>query len=446
MSDDNIPQDFADVLGRLNYVMSQGTTISGRVKQLKTILAASLERLRKINENTTSIDDLVKRLKSRLNELEQMNNDLQSRLASNEANFQEQMRELQERQSTELKQANEQFEAEKAALAAERAALESSFSEKSDLSDREKQAALENAQKTLEEAKQASEAQIKGILESQQQEREKLVQKYQAEYNSLIRTLTNIADNQKNIIDQIGQELTEPEELTNEFSNVQTQIESLLAGISTLLNDTSSPVQSSSLNSAFPPPPPPQGEFPLSPAPQDQLPLQPRSDVPENLVPPNINFDEIERTPSAEIPESIGDPPLDNKKELFEYMLRVLAFRFKSGQMSGSEPRMYQQLKNVLSSWSRKYNSGDSIENLNKMKTQAYQQTSKFFNDTARIPPNQNTKAFLSGGRRTRRRKRVHFKTRSKRGTKSGKKGGRRGRKTHKVGKRRSGIKHTRKH
>lgn len=426
------PPGFDKIIGELERLTQSGTTISERVINLKTELKKALVSLNEIASKTSSINDLIRKLKDSLADLERKNNELERLLESSQSDFQEQMAELQSRQRSEL-------EAERQRLEAEKEELEQSFLKRTEMSESQKAVAVREAQ---EAAEQRAREQAEQIRLAHEEERGKLVAQYQKDYDSLLEALTKIARRQAEAINQIGSELNESEQLTTEFATVQQQILGLLASISQMLDNTRS---QGSL-----PPPPPMGErqqfSPLgSPSPREQS---------ENLLAPDIDFDELEAS-GEPIPEQVSNVP-SSREELFKFMLITLAQRARTGLGPRSLDE-YERLKGDLRSWQKMSediaagSTNYTPQMLKSKKVQIYTMTSLLFNSTKDIQPTYNNEISLVdrtvGGSRTRRhRRRVHFKTRAKKGGKGGKKGGRKSHKGGRSGGKRSGGKRTRKH
>lgn len=411
MSD--IPPEFNDILGQLNQLAERGSSISGRVSQLKENLRRALEGLKEISLKSASITEMVNRLKQHLVDLEGMNDELKQTLANTEYNFSQEMEGLRAKQASELDEA-------RANLERERQELEARMLEQSNMSQADKERALQELQ-------QSSASQQEAIRMAHEEERAKLVGEYQRVYASLIQALTSIAQRQAEAINQIDAELTDSEGLTTEFASVQQQITSLLASISDLLNDANA--QRASVS---------QGQFQRAAAPV----LQEQPVASPEIVAPNINLNEIESESSPDnIPETADTPP-QNNVDLFEYMLRVLAMRLKSGQMNERQIQSYNEnIKPEFNYWSQlSKETPQNIASLTSQKKKVYYLVNYLFNATKDVAPKSPSDNInLVGGRKTRRHKRVHFKTRAKRGGKSSKKGGKRGGKSRKGGKRSGG-------
>jgi uncharacterized membrane-anchored protein YhcB (DUF1043 family) len=407
----NYPAEFNDVIIQLESLSNLGSNIYGRVAELKANFKTSLNSLNDISSRTASIGELINKLKVYLAELERKNEELERMLEEGRMDFESKMSELQERQRRELDEERER-------LAAEKKELERIFAESAEMSQAERESAIREA---AEAADKRAREQNEAIQRAHEEERAKLIDQYQKDYNGLLQALTRIASNQALAIGKINSELEASEQLTTEFANVQKQILGLLASISQILTDEQ--VQGSS---------PPQQE--VSSILEESLPLPPQQIPPEYFA-PNIN--ESDTTNLNELKNSS-----ENSKK-FEYMLKILKQR-EQGFNDAQRDSYNWKVTYPFSSWKQmSNNSNATVQQLLDQKTLVYTNVNNLFNETASIPPETEQMKIQVGGRGTRRHRHgVYFKTLANKGRKGGKKGGR---KSHKGGKK-SGRKRTRKH
>lgn len=403
---------FDNVLIKLNSIVERGNNISGKVNLLINGLKEPLNGLNIVLNSTAKINELVKRMKMSLYNLQNTNKELQDKLSNSSSVFDSKMNELKSSHESELEQLRN-------SLVSEKDQLESSFNERSNMSQEDKESALQEIEKAARE-------QLEAVEKAHEEERNKLIAHYDSEYDSLIQALTNIAVRQAEAINKIDDELKDSEELTNEFASVQNQIIGLLASISELLNDTSG--QSLQLSE--------------QPAVQQALsmPIAPTSPIQlENLLAPEEDLENLENSRES-IPEKVSNVPT-NIEELFKFMLRTLAQRARTGLENNLQD--YEKLKTDLKNWKLNSLSNTNDENLKRQKLEVYRLTDLLFNKTNNIYPISSNLTLQTGGRKTRRYRKVRFNTR-------GKKAGKRVRKSYKVSKRRlskrSGGKHSIKH
>lgn len=410
------PAEFNDVIRQLETLSDSGSAIYARVAQLKANLKTSLDSLNDISSRTASISDLINRLKASLAELERKNEDLERMLREGRTNFEREMTELQERQGRELVE-------ERQRLAAEKEELQRRFAESAQMSQAERESSIREA---AEAADKRAREQTEAIQRAHEEERAKLVAQYQKDYNGLLGALTRIAESQARAIGQINGELDESEQLTTEFATVQKQILGLLASISQILTDERVQGQGS--------PPPSFERQQILPAgsPSEELELK-------NLA-PAFDLDDLENL------EDLKNSTRNSDK--FEYMMKILNLRYKNLNQEQKDNYDYQ-IKSPFERWVQYSSNPEGITNQQFLdqKSQVYQNVKSFFNSTSEIEPVTEKMELQVGGRRTRRhRRRVHFKTKAKKGGKGGKKGGKKGVRKSRKGGKRTGGKRTRKH
>lgn len=414
----SLPSEFSNVLEQLNGLTEKGKSLSLRASGLNRIAGQSVEGLRNILEKVKSISDIVKGLKSSLSQLNGLNAELQSKLSTTDNDFKSQMQALEARHKSEL-------EEERAKQAAEIAELKTNMS---DVSEKEKQ-------KALEEAGAAAESQKEAIMAAQEEERSKLVSEYQKLNSQLLAQLESIARNQAEVIQSLESALEQdPDQVTQTLSDIQSQVLSLLEAINIELQQTNQPVQEQIVQ-------PEQESSPsLRPSIEDVLsmPEAPSGEVltgevsneREKLNAPDIDLDELDSS-GEPVNEDAGVAPMNNI-ELFEYMLKTLADRSRSGLLGRNTEETYEQLKGDLRSWkllSRDINA--SVPELKTKRNYVYRLTNLLFNETKDITPKSGELSLQVGGKRkkTRKHKKVHFRTRGKNGGKKKKNG-----KSHKGG------------
>ncbi len=420
----SLPGDFVDVLSRLNKLNEQGSSLSQRASGLNRIASDSVEGLRMIYGKVKDINELVNRLKSSLSRLNQLNEKLTSELESAKSGFKQEMSNLESAHTSEIA-------SEKARCESELAALKSSLSQMSE----------EDKQRELEAAREASSQQQEAIRAAHEEERSKMVSEYQELNSRLLSELERIATNQAEVIASLDAALMgdqQQETLTGSLVEIQNNIVRLLDDIhGELSNERYEDSGSRSVEQAANMPPPP---------PSLQL-IQETSqqEIPSELIAPDIDLNYIEQ--SQDISDNAPGIDSENKDELFQYMLKILAARRREMEIRESQ-RYDEDIKPEFNQWiNLSRGSNPDIANLRRQKNILYGFVNSLFNQTKDISPKSPTiQLHQFGGRRTRRKyKRVHFKTRGKKG---GKKGGKRGRK--KGGKSRKGGKkggkRTRKH
>lgn len=414
----SLPSEFSNVLEQLNSLTEKGKSLSLRASGLNRIAGQSVEGLRNILEKVKSISDTVKGLKSSLSQLNGLNAELQSKLTTTDNDFKTQMQALEAKYKSEL-------EEERARQAAEIAEIKANMS---DMSEKEKQ-------KALEEAAVAAESQKEAIMAAQEEERSRLVSEYQTLNSQLLAQLQSIARNQAEVIQSLENALEQdPEQVTQTLSDIQSQVLSLLEAINIELQQSNEPSQEQPVQEQ--PVQPEQESSPsLRPSIEDVLsmPEAPVGEVSiqrEKLNAPDINLDELDSS-GEPVNEDAGIPP-SNNTELFEYMLKTLADRERSGLLGRNTEDTYEQLKGDLRSWkllSRDDNASEA--ELKTKRNYVYRLTNLLFNETKDITPKSGELSLQVGGKRkkTRKHKKVHFKTRSKNGGKKKKNG-----KSHKGG------------
>lgn len=409
----SLPSEFSNVLGQLNSLTEKGKSLSLRASGLSSIAGQSVEGLRYILEKVKLISDTVRGLRSSLSKLNGLNAELQSKLTTTDNDFKSQMQALEAKHKSELEQ-------ERAKQNAEIADLKANMS---DMSEREKQKALEEAATVAERQKEA-------IMAAQEEERSRLVSEYQTLNSQLLAQLESIARNQAEVIQSLESALEQdPDQVTQTLSDIQSQVLSLLEAINIELQQTNQPGQQEPVK-------PEQESSPsLSPSIEDVLsmPEAPTGEVSnqrEKLNAPDIDLDELDSS-GEPVNENAGMPP-SNNTELFEYMLKTLADRSRSGLLGRNTEDTYEQLKGDLRSWkllSRDPNASEA--ELKTKRNYVYRLTNLLFNETKDITPKSKELSLQVGGKRkkTRKHKKVHFRTRSKNGGKK-----RKGSKSHKGG------------
>lgn len=409
----SLPSEFSNVLEQLNSLTEKGKSLSLRASGLSSIAGQSVEGLRYILEKVKLISDTVRGLRTSLSKLNGLNAELQSKLTTTDNDFKRQMQALEAKHKSELEQ-------ERAKQNAEIADLKANMS---DMSEREKQKALEEAATIAERQKEA-------IMAAQEEERSRLVSEYQTLNSQLLAQLESIARNQAEVIQSLESALEQdPDQVTQTLSDIQSQVLSLLEAINIELQQTNQPGQQEPVK-------PEQESSPsLSPSIEDVLsiPEAPTGEVSnqrEKLNASDIDLDELDSS-GEPVNENAGMPP-SNNTELFEYMLKTLADRSRSGLLGRNTEDTYEQLKGDLRSWkllSRDPNASEA--ELKTKRNYVYRLTNLLFNETKDITPKSKELSLQVGGKRkkTRKHKKVHFRTRSKNGGKK-----RKGSKSHKGG------------
>jgi len=418
----SLPSDFVNVLSKLNKLNEQGSSLSQRASGLNRIASESVEGLRIIYGKVKDINELVNRLKSSLARLSNLNEKLTSELESAKSGFKEEISNLESSQRAELA-------SEKARSEAELAEIKSSLSQMSE----------EDKQRALEAAREASTQQQEAISAAHEEERGKMVLEYQDLNSRLLSELERIATNQAEVIASLDAALMgdqQQETLTGSLVEIQNNIVRLLDDIhGELSNERYEDSRSASLEQAVNMPEAPQGQL---------LQEEPQQEIPRDLFAPEIDLNSIEQ--SQEVPENAPGIDSENKDELFQYMLKILAAR-RRGMGLRSSQRYDEDIKPEFNQWMNlSTNSNPNIASLSRQKNKLYGFVNSIFNETNDISPKSPTiELHQFGGRRTRRKyKRVHFKTRGKKGGKNGgKRGGKKGGKSRKGGKK--GGKRTRK-
>lgn len=420
-----LPDNFKDVLSKLNNLNDQGASLSKRASGLNRIASESVNQLSLIYGKVKAINELVNRLKSSLSRLNQLNEKLSSELESAKSGFKQEMSNLEAEQRAELS-------SEKARSEAELAALKSSLSQMSE----------EDKQRALEAAREASSQQQEAIRAAHEEERGRMVSGYEALNSRLLSELETIAINQANVIASLDAALMgdqEQETLTGSLVDIQNNIVRLLDDIQgELSNERYEDSGSRSVEQAVNMPEAPQGQLFQE---SSQL------EIPSELIAPDIDLNSIEQ--SQDISENAPGIDSENKDELFQYMLEILAARRR--EMGIREGQRYDEdIKPEFNQWiNLSRGSNPDIASLRRQKNVLYGFVNSLFNQTNDISPKSPTIQLQQfGGRRTRRKyKRVHFKTRgNKGGKKGGKRGGKKGGKSRKGKGGKKGGKRTRKH
>lgn len=428
-SDLPLPDEFEQVLGLLNGLTRRGESLSSRARGLNNIASQSVAGMRSVLEEVKKISGLVKGLKTSLSQLNALNAELRSKLDNVDSDFSQQMSALEANYNAEL-------EKEKAKHAEEISRLQSEISQRSD----------SEKQQELARLREEADSQISALKASHDAEKMKLVDQYQRLNNDLLSRLNAIAQSQEAVIRDLESVInSDPGEISNSLSTIQAQILQLLNEINSELQNVEQPRQElapgyGSLSPAV------QQAFAMPMAPTQPLMVQPPSS--ENLSPPEIDLDELEGEGSDELVSALAGAPPTRQDELFVYMLRVLAARARSGNFDENNINKYERLKTEMGAWKQldrdiqsmpETQKAQLLQTLKSKKVQIYRLTNVLFNETNNIAPTSNELTLQSGGKRkkTRKHKKVHFKTRGKSGGKR-RKGGK---------SRRSGAKkHTKKH
>jgi hypothetical protein len=388
MSD--LPPEYAEIFQQLDQLNARGSVLANNAAMYRSIADRSIEGLSAISSKVKQLADMIKALKALLANLNNINSDLQSRLDQIDSEYELRIAELNSKLQSEIEQERAACEEQKRVLVEQ---LRGS-------SEAEKTAAIQQ----LEQQSQTTEARIKA-------EHDRAIQEAKAEQmrlgEGILRALRNVAKNQEIVIIGLEKALTgdrDPSELLQELSAIQSQVEGLLDGIKVELEN----LQSGALPQA------PAGPLPsaLSGAPQGSV-----QEIPPNYFAPEIDFN----SPILPLTET------SNNDEKFEYALKKLYTANKEGELSDDLGSRYNwSVLGPFNAWKALRNTETATaEGVLDKKRLLYKNVMSLYNE-AFSPERINIQA---GGRKTRRRRKVHFKTR-----RGGKKGGKRS-KRHNKGK-----------
>ena len=404
----SLPTEFNDIISQLNNLNERGKTISTKVSGLSSVSKQAKESLRSLLNKTSQLSELIKNLKRSILELKAINDELQSKLNTTTNEYETKSELLKSQQTSQMQELSEKYEKLKEEL------------EKSLLSESEKEAELERLKQQARTSEDALNA-------THTEEKQKILEEFSRLNAVLLRQLSNIATNQAVVIESIEAAISDRDSdaITRNLVDIQNQIVSLSEAINIELGQEQ--------------PPPPQEPGILQQIENTIFPSEntsPSEDL-SNYKAPNIDFNDLSILRTVSI-----NSGTDNNI-IFEYMLKTLYLDNKNNKISNNNMTgPYNQLMETFDEWKRNSeNSNTDVEILSKLKQDTYDLLEQLFNtiyDQNKIRFNRTSDNKIGGQktRNTRKHRKVHFKTRGKKGGKK-----RKGTKHHKGKK-----SHTKKH